>query len=180
LSPKPASGTWPFWASVHGPTDPSVRVGTPAPRVRRTAGDRAGWIKLRVGCFRQGSNMRFNVRRRVLLLTLPVMLLASSASVFVSIGAASAGTQTVTAGQLKSGRLCLPPSAILKSSKPLCFPMSPWLPAQVKAESNGTPVRCVISGFYLAYQGVVLYVTIGESVDEASQAWDIFSTECHI
>jgi hypothetical protein len=108
------------------------------------------------------------------------MLLASSATVFVSVGAASAGTQTITAGQLKSGRLCLPPSAILTNSKPLCFPMSPWLPAQVKAESNGTSVRCVLSGVYLTYQGGVLYATFGEDVDEASQAWDIFSTECHI
>lgn len=45
--------------------------------------------------------MRSNVRRRVMLLTLPVMLLASSATAFDSVGAETAGTQTITAGQLK-------------------------------------------------------------------------------
>lgn len=124
--------------------------------------------------------MRLTIRRRLLLLTMPVILLASSATVFVSVGAASANSLTITVGQLKSGQICLPPSTLLKNSKPLCFPISSLLPARVKAESNRTSVRCVLSGFYLFYQGYELTVEPEVGVDNVDQAMGIFESDCHI
>jgi hypothetical protein len=58
--------------------------------------------------------------------------------------------------------------------------MAPYLSASVKEKSNGTSVSCVASFLTFGFEGAMLVVSEGATVENAAMATDLMEAACHL